>query len=102
MQIVRNRWIPVTERMPIEHDSIFAVHKGTDKWKDFMFEKESQKVIVTVVLSDGSRGTQIARTIDGKWKLDNFLFEDKEVKAWMPLPEPWEELSEMEESHDRE
>ena len=89
MNIVRNRWIPVNERMPIENNSIFAVYKGTDKWKDFMFEKKSEKVIVTVVLSDGSCVTQIAKTIDGKWKPDNSLFLDKEVKAWMPLPEPW-------------
>lgn len=88
MQIVRNRWIPVNERMPIEHNSIFAVYKGTDKWKDFMFEKESEKVIATFVLSDGSRITEIANTLDGKWKPDNSLFLDKEVIAWMPLPEP--------------
>ena len=89
MQIVRNGWIPVTERMPIEYDSIFAVYKGTDKWKDFMFEKKSEKVIVTVVLSNGSCVIQIAKTIDGKWELDNSLFLYKEVKSWMPLPEPW-------------
>lgn len=89
MNIVRNRWIPVNERMPIEYNSIFAVYKGTDKWKDFMFEKESENVIVTFVLSDGSRVTEIAKTLDGKWKPDNSLFLDKEVKAWMPLPEPW-------------
>lgn len=89
MNIVRNRWIPVNERMPIEHASICAVYKGTDKWKDFMFEKKSEKVIATVVLSDGSRVTQIAKTIDGKWIPDNPLFLDKKVIAWMPLPEPW-------------
>lgn len=26
------RWIPVTERLPEEYDSIFAKFKGTEKW----------------------------------------------------------------------
>lgn len=55
MNIVRNRWIPVNERMPIEYDSIFAALKGTDKWKNGMFEKTSKNVLVTVVCGDGSR-----------------------------------------------
>lgn len=89
MNIVRNRWIPVNERMPIEYDSIFAALKGTNKWKNGMFEKTSKNVLVTVVCGDGSRGTHVARTIDGKWKADNFLFGSEEIVAWMPLPEPW-------------
>lgn len=28
-----NGWIPVSERLPEEHDSIFAKFKGTDNWK---------------------------------------------------------------------
>ena len=32
-------WIPVSERLPEEHDSIFAKFKGTDNWKRGMFEK---------------------------------------------------------------
>lgn len=27
------RWIPVTERLPEEYDSIFAKFKGTEKWE---------------------------------------------------------------------
>lgn len=27
-------WIPVTERMPEEQESIFAKYKGTDKWQE--------------------------------------------------------------------
>ena len=34
-----NGWIPVSERLPEEHDSIFAKFKGTDNWKRGMFEK---------------------------------------------------------------
>ena len=33
-------WIPVSERLPEEHDSIFAKFKGTDNWKRGMFEKK--------------------------------------------------------------
>ena len=46
MNIVRNRWIPVNERMPIEYDSIFAAHKGTDKWKNGMFEKNPKMYLL--------------------------------------------------------
>lgn len=35
-----NGWIPVKERLPEEHDSIFAKFKGTDNWKRGMFEKK--------------------------------------------------------------
>lgn len=34
-----NGWTPVSERLPEEHDSIFAKLKGTDNWKRGMFEK---------------------------------------------------------------
>lgn len=60
-----------------------------------MFEKNSKKVLVTVVCGDGSRGTHVARTIDGKWKADNFLFGSEEIVAWMPFPEPYRESEEQ-------
>ena len=37
------RWIPVTEKMPEEHNSIFAKWKGTEHWSDAMFEKRSNE-----------------------------------------------------------
>lgn len=88
MNIVRNRWIPVSERLPEERDSIFAKLKGTDKWKNYMFEKTSTKVIVTICINDGSHIVTTAHTIDGRWKTDIFI-NGGEVIAWMPLPEPW-------------
>lgn len=36
---MENGWIPVNERMPEEHNSIFAKFKGTDNWKKGMFKK---------------------------------------------------------------
>ena len=38
-------WIPVTERLPEEHDSIFAKFKGTEKWKnDFLRASSDAKI----------------------------------------------------------
>ena len=84
----QTRWIPVSERLPEERDSIFAKFKGTDKWKNGMFEKTSSTVIVTVCSDNGSRRTTTAKTIDGRWETD-IILSGNEVIAWMPLPEYW-------------
>lgn len=52
------RWIPVTEKMPEEHNSIFAKWKGTEHWSNAMFEKRSDEVLVTVEYPDGTRVTE--------------------------------------------
>lgn len=65
-----NGWIPVSERLPEEHDSIFAKFKGTDNWKRGMFEKTSKYVIATVVFDDGTVLVEQAYTTDGIWKTD--------------------------------
>lgn len=82
-----SEWIPVSERLPEEHDTMFAKFKGTDKWSDFMFAKKSDKVNVTVEFDDGSRMTQTLYTIDGEWKRETNI--KHKVIAWQPLPEPW-------------
>lgn len=84
-------WIPVSERLPEEHDSIFKKFKGTSKWNPAMFEKTSGYVIATVEYMDGTRLTTRAHTTDGIWKADNSLMTGK-VVAWMPLPEPYREI----------
>lgn len=63
-----NGWIPVSERLPEEHDSIFAKFKGTDNWKRGMFEKTSKYVIATVVFDDGTVLVEQAHTTDGIWR----------------------------------
>lgn len=83
-------WVPVNERLPEEHDSIFKKFKGTSKWNPVMFEKTSKYVIATVEYIDGTRLTTRAHTTDGIWKADNSLMTGK-VVAWMPLPEPYQE-----------
>lgn len=84
-------WIPVAERLPEEHDSVFAKFKGTSFWTSGLFEKTSDTVMVTVELEDGARKVVLTRTFDGKWGLENEIIGEK-VMAWMPLPEPYSEV----------
>lgn len=86
---MKNRWIPVSEKMPEERDSMFAKLKGTSKWKEAMFEKISKDVLVAILFKQ-SLFVQSARTVDGKWKND-FLKLGGKVVAWMPYPEPYKE-----------
>lgn len=87
---IENGWIPVSERLPEEHDSIFAKFKGTDNWKNGMFEKISKYVIATVMYDDGTILAERAHTTDGIWKTENPVLGGK-VIAWKPLPEPYKE-----------
>lgn len=81
-------WIPCSERMPEEHDSIFAKLKGTEKWQAAMFEKTSDDVNVTVEREDGERFTTTMHSIDGKWDA-NIRFMKIKVIAWQPMPESY-------------
>ena len=81
-------WIPCSERMPEEKDSMFAKFYGTDKWREAMMRKKSDRVIVTVEYDDGERTTDVASTNDGVWQNSISVIKRK-VIAWMPLPEPY-------------
>lgn len=83
-------WIPTTERLPEEHDSIFAKYKGTPDWKPGMFEKTSEYVLVTIKYKDGDVLVDRARTVDGGWKTET-SFLGRKIIAWMPFPEPYKE-----------
>lgn len=85
-----NGWIPVSERLPEEHDSIFAKFKGTDNWKRGMFEKTSKYVIATVVFDDGTVLVEQAHTTDGIWRTDKKVLGGT-VVAWMNFPDPYKE-----------
>ena len=85
-----NDWIPVRERLPEERDSMFAKFKGTSKWKKGMFEKVSRNVIVTVKYDNGECRTNVAHTVDGRWKLEMRILNAK-VIAWKEMPEPYKE-----------
>lgn len=87
---MEQRWIPVSERLPEEHDSIFAKWKGTVKWNPAMFEKTSDEVLVTISDVGGKGTTRTAHTLDGKWSCDLLKWNASyKVIAWMPLPEPY-------------
>ncbi|MDE6435874.1 MAG: hypothetical protein K2L07_16845 [Lachnospiraceae bacterium] len=79
-------WILCKDKMPEEHDSIFAKFKGTDKWNASMFEKISDDVNVTVEFEDGKRKTMTLHTCDGKWKTDMRIVRFN-VLAWQLLPD---------------
>lgn len=85
-----NGWIPVSERLPEERDSIFAKFKGTDNWKRGMFEKTSKYVIATVVFDDGTVLVEQAHTTDGIWRTDKKVLGGT-VVAWMDYPKPYRE-----------
>lgn len=85
-----NEWIPVSERLPKEHDSIFAKFKGTDNWKRGMFEKTSKYVIATVAFDDGTVLVEQAHTTDGIWRTDKKVLGGT-VVAWMDYPKPYRE-----------
>jgi len=82
-------WIPVEERLPEEHDSVFAELKGTDKWYSGMFEKMSDEVIVTCEYGDGTRVTKTSKMIDGKWRIETESIVKLKVLFWQSFPEPF-------------
>ena len=83
-------WIPVEERMPKEHPSIFANLKGTAAWNNAMFENLSDEVNITIENEKGEVRTAHAHTVDGVWKSDFLrLYPRCCVIAWRPLPEPY-------------
>ena len=79
--------------MPPEHDSQCAKLKGTDKWHPWMFEKVSDKVLVTIEDAEGNRCTDVSQTFDGKWK-GYIQMEDLKLKivAWTEMPGPAKEI----------
>ena len=83
-------WIPVSERLPEEHDSIFAKLYGTDKWTSALWRTTSNIVIATIKYNDGTVIVEEAFTHDGEWTVEKKKINCK-VIAWMPLPKPYKE-----------
>lgn len=81
------RWIPVSERLPEEHKSIFAGCYGTNNWMPGMFRTVSNTVIAAVLYEDGKKFVKAMHTQDGKWHHPGMVGV-KEITHWMPLPEP--------------
>ena len=80
-------WVSVKDRLPDEHESLFARYKGTDKWRNAMFTTISDRVIVCAEYENGVRIVKTANTVDGVWKVKN-IFRQCKVTHWMPLPHP--------------
>lgn len=85
-------WIPVSEKLPEEHDSIFAKLYGTDKWNDAFWRTKSKEVLVTIEYENGERTVESSHTTDGKWLIEKKIKLSKfKVIAWMEMPEPYKE-----------
>lgn len=85
-------WIPVSERLPDEHDSIFAKLFETDVVNDMLWRTRSKEVLVTIEYEDGARTAKSSHTTDGKWWIEKETTLSKfKVIAWMPLPKPYKE-----------
>ena len=80
-------WVSVKDRLPDEHESLFARYKGTDKWRNAMFTTISDRVIVCAEYENGKRIVKTANTVDGVWKVKDILCPCK-VTHWMPMPHP--------------
>ena len=83
-------WIPVSERIPEERDSVFAKLYGTDKWESRCWRRTSNRVIATIKYNDGTVIVKEAFTHDGEWTVEKRNITCK-VIAWMPLPKPYKE-----------
>lgn len=83
-------WIPVSKKLPDEHDSIFAKLYETDEWNSNLWRTTSSRVLVTVKYDDSTRLVKESHTHDGEWTVEKRNINCK-VEAWMPYPEPYKE-----------
>ena len=85
-------WIPVSERLPEEHDSIFAKLCETDVLNDMLWRTRSKEVLVTIEYENGERTVKSSHTTDGKWWIEKETTLSKfKVVAWKPLPKSYKE-----------
>lgn len=83
-----SNWIKCKDRMPPEHESIFAKFKWTEKWHPTMFELCSDKVLVVKEFADGTRMVDVSYTADGIWEKEKRALVPLKITNWMPFPEP--------------
>ncbi len=85
----RGGWISVEDRMPEEHDSIFAKFYGTPLWSKSMFRRLSGIVLALIERYNGTKIVSKAHTRDGRWCGDYIVTNpSNRITHWMPLPEP--------------
>lgn len=78
------------EGLPPEHKSIFFKFKGTDRWRDGMFETISNKVLITLETNNKEKYVNTAHTLDGRWEKSTIALNQK-IIAWAELPLPYYE-----------
>lgn len=78
------------EGLPPEHESIFCKFKGTDRWRDGMFETISNKVLITLETNNKEKYVNTSHTLDGRWEKSTIALNQK-IIAWAELPLPYYE-----------
>lgn len=81
-------WISVKDRMPKEHDSMFAQFYGTSKWNGAMWRTESDRVLVAILFPDGTRTVDKGKLKDGEWRTGVARVLPQKVTHWALWPEP--------------
>ena len=81
-------WVSVKSSLPKEHPSIFAPFYGTDRWSSAMWRNESDRVLVTIRFTDGTRTVDKGKLQDGIWKTGVSPVLPQEVTHWAVWPEP--------------
>ena len=89
--MIELKWTPCTEGLPKMHDSMFAQLKGTSKWREGMWEKCSDLVLITIQGPKRDKAVVTCFLKDGKWSDVRIGVNYYEVLAWMPFPDPYGE-----------
>ena len=82
-EIKKGGWISVKE-----DDSVFAKFKGTDKWCNSFWEKNSNTVLVVLASNRDKNNFVVGtgKTINGMWTTVPMLLKDRmHVAYWMPF-----------------
>lgn len=85
-------WISVKDRLPEEHDSMFAQFYGTSMWSGAMWRTESDRVLVVILFPDGTRTVDKGILQDGEWITGVARVIPQKVTHWSVWPEPPKEV----------
>ena len=80
------QWIDVNDALPEQHRSIFAPWYGRKEWATAMWLEESDRVLVAIRFSDGTRVVCTGKLHDGEWRTDVNRSLNPVVTHWMPFP----------------
>lgn len=86
IEIVQDKWIPISEGLPKEHEWVGTKQFGTtisDK-VHITFDVNGERFVKTLSLQNGELSNYEKRTMDT-------LYKGWKMIAWMPLPKPYRE-----------